>query len=175
MSDDVQRADAGGAAIGAGVAAGFPADRVSSWVCKAFEPHAGACHVTSSDLHPRSFPLLRRVIDRGFLHAVSFHGFDRSGILVGGAAPPACGGRSSTRSRRPPRYRYRGAGGRAERVVRRRRRGERCEPAHQGRRERREIEQCLWARGEHGQAIASAVAEVYTRVLARARQPVAGS
>ena len=41
VSDDVQRADAGGAAIGAGVAAGFPADRVSSWVCKAFEPHAG--------------------------------------------------------------------------------------------------------------------------------------
>jgi hypothetical protein len=26
-------------------------------VCKAFEPHALACHITSSDLHPRSFPL----------------------------------------------------------------------------------------------------------------------
>ena len=38
-----------------------------------------------------------------------------------------------------------------------------------------QIEQCLRARHEHGQTIASAVAEVYTRVLARAGQPVAGS
>ena len=176
VSDDVQRADAGGAAIGAGVAAGFPADRVSSWVCKAFEPHAGACHVTSSDLHPRSFPLLRRVIDRGFLHAVSFHGFDRSGILVGGAAPAclrreivdaiAAAAAESGFVVRAAEPNESFGGDDAANVVNRLTRG-----GANG----VQIEQCLRARGEHGQAIASAVAEVYTRVLARARQPVAGS
>jgi len=160
----------------AGVAARFPADQVSTWVCQAFEPHALACHITSSDLHPRSFPLLRRVIDRGFLHAVSFHGFDQSGILVGGAAPAslrqeivdaiaaATAGSGVVVRAAEPNESF--GGDDAANVVNRLTRG-----GANG----VQIEQCLRARQEHGQAIASAVADVYTRVLARAGQPVAGS
>ena len=74
----------------AGVAARLPADRVSTWVCKAFEPHAGACHVTSSAASCMRCPSTAST-SRG----------------SSSAAPrrPACGRRSSTRSRRPPRVR----------------------------------------------------------------------
>ena len=43
-------------------------------------------HITSTDIHPTSFPKLGRVISRDFGYAVAFHGFGREGILVGGAA-----------------------------------------------------------------------------------------
>jgi phage replication-related protein YjqB (UPF0714/DUF867 family) len=39
------------------------------------------------DGHPQaSFPLLNTIIDRGFTHAVAFHGFSEEGILIGGGA-----------------------------------------------------------------------------------------
>ena len=64
--------------------------RVSSWRCKGFKRGGGAherWHITSSDIDERSFPLLRRIADRLFAHAVSFHGLDGAEILIGGAAP----------------------------------------------------------------------------------------
>jgi phage replication-related protein YjqB (UPF0714/DUF867 family) len=48
-------------------------------------------HITSTDIHEASFPLLNSVISRGFTYAVAFHGFDDPeipyDILVGGCAP----------------------------------------------------------------------------------------
>ena len=66
---------------------------VSCWRCKGWKPSGGAAarwHITSTDISTESFPLLATVADRGFRHAVSFHGFTEAGrpdILIGGAAP----------------------------------------------------------------------------------------
>ena len=63
--------------------------RVSSWRCKGFKRGGGAherWHITSIDIDARSFPLLQRIVDRLFMHAVAFHGFDEDEILIGGAA-----------------------------------------------------------------------------------------
>jgi phage replication-related protein YjqB (UPF0714/DUF867 family) len=63
----------------------------SSWRCKGWNDGGDPVdtwHITSADLDERSFPLLASVIARGFTHAVSFHGFRRGEILVGGAACP---------------------------------------------------------------------------------------
>jgi phage replication-related protein YjqB (UPF0714/DUF867 family) len=63
---------------------------VSSWRCKGWKQGGGAherWHITSTDIHPASFPKLGRVISRGFRYAVAFHGFGGTGILIGGAAP----------------------------------------------------------------------------------------
>jgi len=47
-------------------------------------------HVTSTDLHPGSFPGLARVAERGpYAAAVSFHGWRHDGVGVGGGAPRA--------------------------------------------------------------------------------------
>jgi phage replication-related protein YjqB (UPF0714/DUF867 family) len=65
---------------------------VSSWRCKGWHPKGALdhWHITSTDIHEASFPLLNSVISRGFSHAVAFHGFDdnniRDDILVGGLA-----------------------------------------------------------------------------------------
>ena len=68
---------------------------VSSWGCKGWKERredgsGGALecwHITSTEIDPSSFPGLGSVIDRGFAHAVAFHGFDESEILIGGTAP----------------------------------------------------------------------------------------
>jgi phage replication-related protein YjqB (UPF0714/DUF867 family) len=63
---------------------------VSSWRCKGWKQGGGAherWHITSTDIHPASFPKLGQVISRGFRYAVAFHGFGRTGVLIGGAAP----------------------------------------------------------------------------------------
>ena len=66
---------------------------VSCWRCKGWKPGGGAVarwHITSTDISTDSFPRLATVADRGFRHAVSFHGFTEEGrpdILIGGAAP----------------------------------------------------------------------------------------
>jgi phage replication-related protein YjqB (UPF0714/DUF867 family) len=66
---------------------------VSCWRCKGWKPDGGAVarwHITSTDISTASFPRLATIADRGFLHAVSFHGFTEDGrpdILIGGAAP----------------------------------------------------------------------------------------
>ena len=64
---------------------------VSSWRCMGWKRGGGALerwHITSTDIHEASFPLLQRIISRGFAHAVAFHGFDdpEPDILIGGAA-----------------------------------------------------------------------------------------
>lgn len=65
---------------------------VSSWRCKGWHPKGAVdhWHITSTDIHEASFPLLNSVISRGFSYAVAFHGFDDSyipyDILVGGLA-----------------------------------------------------------------------------------------
>jgi phage replication-related protein YjqB (UPF0714/DUF867 family) len=72
------------------VAAALGSIRASSWRCKGFSDEHGASrlwHVTSSELHTESFPLLGRISERKFRHAVAFHGFKDDGVLVGGAAP----------------------------------------------------------------------------------------
>ena len=51
---------------------------VSSWRCKGWHPRGAFAHwhITSTDIHEASFPLLNSVISRGFRYAVAFHGFD---------------------------------------------------------------------------------------------------
>lgn len=66
---------------------------VSSWRCKGWHSRGAFehWHITSTDIHEASFPLLNSVISRGFRYAVAFHGFDDPNIphdiLVGGLAP----------------------------------------------------------------------------------------
>jgi phage replication-related protein YjqB (UPF0714/DUF867 family) len=64
----------------------------SVWRCRGFKTGGGALerwHITASEISDASFPLLRAISSRGFCHAVAFHGFTKSGVLVGGAAPTA--------------------------------------------------------------------------------------
>ena len=70
---------------------------VSCWRCKGWKQGGGASqrwHITSADIHAASFPLLNTIIDRGFTHAVAFHGFTRNkvnnfDVLIGGGAADA--------------------------------------------------------------------------------------
>lgn len=62
----------------------------TAWVCRGTWPGGGAFdrwHITANDVHPDSFPGLARVADRGFDHAVAFHGWAREGVGIGGTAP----------------------------------------------------------------------------------------
>jgi len=71
------------------VASRLAARRVSSWRCKGWRQGGGAFerwHITSTDVHKASFPLLNKVISRGFRYAVAFHGFSEQEILIGGTA-----------------------------------------------------------------------------------------
>jgi phage replication-related protein YjqB (UPF0714/DUF867 family) len=63
----------------------------SVWLCKGYKAHGAkkAWHITSTDIDPRSFPLLESIFSRGFTDAVAFHGFDRAEILIGGMVAPA--------------------------------------------------------------------------------------
>jgi phage replication-related protein YjqB (UPF0714/DUF867 family) len=67
-------------------AAGKPC---SAWRCKGWRVGGGASaawHITSTEIHPASFPSLNQIKDRGFSYAVSFHGYGEGTISVGGAA-----------------------------------------------------------------------------------------
>jgi phage replication-related protein YjqB (UPF0714/DUF867 family) len=64
--------------------------RASVWRCRGFRSGGGALrawHITAAEISDLSFPRLRSIARRGFTHAVAFHGFDRPGVIVGGAAP----------------------------------------------------------------------------------------
>lgn len=64
----------------------------SAWRCKGWRAGGGASvawHITSTELHVASFPLLASIAGRGFSHAVSFHGYGEDMISVGGAATDA--------------------------------------------------------------------------------------
>jgi phage replication-related protein YjqB (UPF0714/DUF867 family) len=68
--------------------------RVSTWRCRGYHPRGGQAafdrwHITSTDIHEASYPLLARVAARKFEHAVSFHGMLDDRILVGGSSPPS--------------------------------------------------------------------------------------
>ncbi|WP_430229026.1 poly-gamma-glutamate hydrolase family protein [Nitrosomonas communis] len=77
------------------VASQLAAKGVSSWRCKGWHPNGAFkhWHITSTDIHEASFPLLNSIISRGFRYAVAFHGFEddsvRDDILVGGLASDA--------------------------------------------------------------------------------------
>jgi Poly-gamma-glutamate hydrolase len=47
-------------------------------------------HITSTDLHPASFPLLQTIATRTFCHGVAFHGFSKgpgdADLYIGGGA-----------------------------------------------------------------------------------------
>ena len=71
--------------------AAYVADALEAteWSCVGYNSGGGAYdrwHVTSTDIDRRSFPGLDRIADRGFAHAVSFHGLSNDGIAVGGGA-----------------------------------------------------------------------------------------
>jgi len=62
---------------------------VSTWCCKGWKQSGGAYdrwHVTSTAIHPHSFPGLAKVSNRDYAYAVSFHGMSAAGVLIGGAA-----------------------------------------------------------------------------------------
>lgn len=62
---------------------------VTEWTCVGYNSGGGAFdrwHITSTDIDRCSFPNLDSIGDRGFDHAVSFHGFSQSGIAIGGGA-----------------------------------------------------------------------------------------
>jgi len=144
--------------------------RVSSWRCKGVKGGGGAqgaherWHITSTDIDERSFPLLRRIADRLFAHAVSFHGLDGTEILIGGAAPgkfkldlksaidgAIAGSGISVRIAQPG-DKFNGDDPRN--IV------NRLCPAHGI-----QVEQPSRARHDFGQAIADAVATFYSRIL----------
>jgi phage replication-related protein YjqB (UPF0714/DUF867 family) len=63
---------------------------VTEWICAGYNSGGGAYdrwHITSTAIDRRSFPKLDSIADRGFNHAVSFHGFSQDGIAIGGGAP----------------------------------------------------------------------------------------
>lgn len=73
---------------------GYPA---SAWICKGFGDGPKRAfdrwHITSTDLHPASFPVLQNIINRKFCYAVAFHGFSKqpgeADLYIGGRASPS--------------------------------------------------------------------------------------
>lgn len=64
----------------------------TAWYCAGWWPGGGAFdrwHITSNETDPRSFSGLAAIADREFDRAVSFHGWTREGVGVGGGASPA--------------------------------------------------------------------------------------
>jgi phage replication-related protein YjqB (UPF0714/DUF867 family) len=72
--------------------AGFPA---SLWLCRGFgdgvQGASARWHITATDIHPASFPKLKRLLARRFCYGVAFHGFKSSkndpDVQIGGGAP----------------------------------------------------------------------------------------
>jgi len=66
----------------------------SAWICKGYGDElkgaADRWHITSTDIHPASFPLLQRLMTRKFRHGVAFHGFAQkpgeADVYIGGGA-----------------------------------------------------------------------------------------
>ena len=148
--------------------------RVSVWRCKGWKGQreggdggAFECwHTTSTDIDPSSYPGLGSVIDRGFTHAVAFHGFGDADVLIGGTAS------ASSRSRSASEIEAAISGSGI--VVRVAGPGEQYggdDPRNIVNRLAAggvggiQIEQSLAARRDHGPAIADAVAAVFGRQL----------
>jgi phage replication-related protein YjqB (UPF0714/DUF867 family) len=69
---------------------------VSCWRCKGFKREGAEegrafkmWHITSPDIREESFPLLNTIINRHFIYAVAFHGFQEERILIGGGGEAA--------------------------------------------------------------------------------------
>ena len=146
---------------------------VSVWLCKGYKDDGDASetwHITSEDLSAKSFPALGKVIGRRFEYAVSFHGFKRDEILVGGAAPDSLKGEIAEAIERAvadPTIKVRVAqqgdpfgGASPANIVNR---------ITANRRNGIQVEQSIAARKQYGQDIADAVADVYRRRLATRR------
>jgi phage replication-related protein YjqB (UPF0714/DUF867 family) len=72
------------------VAALLGPGQASAWRCRGYKQGGGAqerWHITSTDIHEASFPLLKTIRTRGFAHAVAFHGFSEKEVLIGGGGP----------------------------------------------------------------------------------------
>jgi phage replication-related protein YjqB (UPF0714/DUF867 family) len=148
---------------------------VSSWRCKGWSQNQDNTafqrwHITSADIHEASFPRLARVIDRHFVYAVSFHGFDRD-QFPGLKADVLIGGRGEESLKEQLRGSIQGALKGTALVVRVARRGEPLngdEPSNVVNRLAKsggiQIEQSREAR-EHWDVIAKAVALVYKTKL----------
>ena len=151
------------------VASRLGAELASSWRCKGWNGDGdpfGTWHITSSDICERSFPRLATVISRGFTAAVSFHGFRRSEILIGGLAPSAFKedirtaiADATAGSGIPVNVAEPGekSGGAEPRNLVNRITADGANGI--------QIEQSLEARSDHWRAIADAVAEVYRDIL----------
>jgi hypothetical protein len=72
---------------------GYPA---TTWICKGFGDGPGSkgaiarWHITSTDLNPESFPLLKGIATRKFCYGLAFHGFSKrpedTDLYIGGGA-----------------------------------------------------------------------------------------
>jgi phage replication-related protein YjqB (UPF0714/DUF867 family) len=141
------------------------AQGVSCWRCKGWKQGGGAFerwHITSTDIHEASFPLLNTIINRQFTYAVAFHGFKEDMILIGGGADDglkqeirtaienAIAGNDITVEIAEPSSNYNGDN--PKNIVNR--------LANNG--NGIQIEQSLEVRQNYGQQIAEAIASVYT-------------
>jgi phage replication-related protein YjqB (UPF0714/DUF867 family) len=161
------------------VAALLGCDRASTWRCRGFKLGGGAFerwHITSTDIHETSFPLLKSVSCRGFGYAVAFHGFAEADVLIGGGAPLALkeeiGGAVE---------RALGGSGIRVRVATESENYDGDSPANivnrltAGGANGVQIEQSIEAREGFWKAIAHAVADVYSEELSRRRWCYDGS
>lgn len=152
----------------------------TAWYAAGWWPSGGAFprwHVTSTDLHRASYPGLDAIADRGFDHAVSFHGWTESHVAVGGAAPrdlradvrdaiaAAVDGIEVRFAGDDPR-----CGEDPTNVVNRITAGRPADPRAGG----VQLEQSLAAREEFGAAIADAVADVFAERMTGAGADRAG-
>lgn len=59
----------------------------AGWICLGYSDGSGAFdrwHITSTNIAPDSFQKPARLAKREFAYAISFHGFIKSGIAIGG-------------------------------------------------------------------------------------------
>lgn len=61
-------------------------EKCSAWICSGTSSKSAfdEWHIPSTNIHPAQFPLLRRMVSRGFETVVSFHGCTKEKIFVGG-------------------------------------------------------------------------------------------
>jgi phage replication-related protein YjqB (UPF0714/DUF867 family) len=139
----------------------------SCWRCAGWQDKLGAFaawHITSADVSRASFPKLDSIGDRGFAHAVAFHGWSNDGILVGGNASAdlkctlrkaievACGGNVEVSITTGGAYSGTDPGNFVNWLT-------------SGGSGGVQIEQSYYARQNYGQAIADAVAGVFAALL----------
>ncbi len=63
---------------------------VSTWCCNGYNQGGSAFdrwHVTSTLIHPTSFPGLAQVTKRDYAYSVAFHGMSDPGVRIGGGGP----------------------------------------------------------------------------------------